>query len=111
MKQRILVLGGSGMLGSMVTDYLARDPELEVTATVRSPALRDACKSRVPEAAWILQYVLQAGFHRFHALALGATHAAHGPWAAGVEPGGDSTESRLCRKHQRAHLRGSSIIR
>src|SRR5947207_1202884 len=39
-RQRILVLGGEGMLGSMVADYLSRDPQFEVTATTRaqSPA-------------------------------------------------------------------------
>ena len=32
---KILVLGGEGMLGSMVADYLSRDPRFEVTATAR----------------------------------------------------------------------------
>lgn len=32
---KVLVLGGSGMLGSMVIDVLGRDPSLAVTATVR----------------------------------------------------------------------------
>lgn len=38
---KILVLGGEGMLGSMVADYLSRDPQFEVTATARgqSPAI------------------------------------------------------------------------
>lgn len=33
---RVLVLGGTGMLGSMVVDVLAREPRLSVTATARS---------------------------------------------------------------------------
>ncbi len=51
-KTRVLVLGGSGMLGSMVVDVMARDVGLAVTATVRSDSLRDAMASRYPEAAW-----------------------------------------------------------
>jgi dTDP-4-dehydrorhamnose reductase len=35
--KRVLVLGGTGMLGSMVADVLARDSRLAVTATTRSP--------------------------------------------------------------------------
>lgn len=34
--QKILVLGGEGMLGSMVADYLSRDQQFEVTATARA---------------------------------------------------------------------------
>ncbi len=35
MQKRVLVLGGTGMLGSMVADVLARDPRLDVVATGR----------------------------------------------------------------------------
>lgn len=35
MSSKVLVLGGTGMLGSMVVDYLSRQPGLEVTATAR----------------------------------------------------------------------------
>ena len=36
---KVLVLGGSGMLGSMVVDLLSRNGTFEVTATVRDAAL------------------------------------------------------------------------
>jgi dTDP-4-dehydrorhamnose reductase len=48
----VLVPGGSGMLGSMVADVLARDPALRVTATVRSEDLRRALETAIPEAVW-----------------------------------------------------------
>lgn len=35
-KKKVLVLGGSGMLGSMLTFYLSRNPSLDVSATVKS---------------------------------------------------------------------------
>ncbi len=38
-KTKVLVFGGSGMLGSMLVDVFSRDESLEVTATVRSEAL------------------------------------------------------------------------
>ncbi len=50
----VTVLGGSGMLGAMVTDALARDPSLRVTATVRSQTLRDHGAAKVPEATWTI---------------------------------------------------------
>ncbi len=52
MKQRVLVLGGSGMLGSMVADVLARNPGLEVTATVRTAAQAGALAAAAPGIAW-----------------------------------------------------------
>ena len=36
-KKRVLVLGGTGMLGAMVADVLARDPEITLTVTARKP--------------------------------------------------------------------------
>jgi dTDP-4-dehydrorhamnose reductase len=48
----VLVPGGSGMLGSMVADVLARDPAFEVTATVRSEDLRRALGAAIPDATW-----------------------------------------------------------
>lgn len=50
----VLVLGGSGMLGSMVVDELSRDPRLTVTATVREDGLRRTFAERYPSAAWTL---------------------------------------------------------
>jgi dTDP-4-dehydrorhamnose reductase len=48
----ILVLGGSGMLGAMVVDYLARDPSVSVTATVRDQVLMGRCKERLRRVVW-----------------------------------------------------------
>ncbi len=45
---RVLVLGGSGMLGSMVADYLSRDSRLEVSATMRTSSETEAWKARLP---------------------------------------------------------------
>jgi dTDP-4-dehydrorhamnose reductase len=45
---RVLVLGGTGMLGSMVADVLARDDGLAVTATARDPAAAPA----IPNVTW-----------------------------------------------------------
>lgn len=51
-RTRVLVLGGSGMLGSMVVDVLSRDPGLAVTATVRAEALRSALAARYGSVEW-----------------------------------------------------------
>jgi len=55
---RVLVLGASGMLGSMLADYLSRDAGLEVTATVRSPEYLDRGRRLIPDIRWT---VLDAG--------------------------------------------------
>jgi dTDP-4-dehydrorhamnose reductase len=52
--KNIVVLGGSGMLGSMVTDVLARDIGLSVAATVRSATLLEKCRERLPMVEWRL---------------------------------------------------------
>jgi dTDP-4-dehydrorhamnose reductase len=52
--RRVVVLGGSGMLGSMVTEVLARDEQVEVLATVRRPELIVACRQGVPRARWLV---------------------------------------------------------
>src|SRR5439155_15953271 len=49
---KVLVLGGSGMLGSMVADLLSRNGTFEVTATVRDAALAADFGARLPRAAW-----------------------------------------------------------
>jgi len=49
---KVIVLGASGMLGSMVTDYLARDPELTVSATVRKPELAARGRGLIPNVDW-----------------------------------------------------------
>lgn len=50
----MLVLGASGMLGSMVADVLSRDPALAVTGTVRSESLVGAVQKRLPGVEWRL---------------------------------------------------------
>lgn len=54
MSRKVIVLGGSGMLGSMVVDYLSRDSTLEVDATVRTRALAAKCRERLPGVSWLL---------------------------------------------------------
>jgi len=49
---RVVVLGASGMLGSMVVDWLCRDHSLRVTATHRSPELRQLFQDSYPSAEW-----------------------------------------------------------
>ncbi len=44
----IVVLGASGMLGSMVLDYLSTDPSLKVVCTVRSKQLGERIRERTP---------------------------------------------------------------
>lgn len=52
MKQRVLILGGSGMLGSMVVDYLARDVDLDITATTRSRKISAMCAEKHTKVRW-----------------------------------------------------------
>jgi len=54
MSKKVIVLGGSGMLGSMIVDYLSRDPGLEVTATVRTEALAAKGRERLSDVSWRL---------------------------------------------------------
>ncbi len=49
---RVVVLGGSGMLGSMVVDWLSRDHTLRVTATLRSGELRQSFQECYPSTEW-----------------------------------------------------------
>jgi dTDP-4-dehydrorhamnose reductase len=51
-KTTVLVLGGSGMLGSMVVDVLSRDAALDVVATVRSDELRRRMANVYLNVAW-----------------------------------------------------------
>src|SRR5919199_2710074 len=52
MTTKVLVLGGSGMLGSMVADLLARDEELEVAATARDAHAAGRMAGGVPTVRW-----------------------------------------------------------
>lgn len=51
---RVVVLGASGMLGSMVLDSLTRDSGLEITATVRSDELMNKSHALFPGVDWRL---------------------------------------------------------
>ncbi len=53
MSKKVIVLGGSGMLGSMVVDYLSRDPALEVAATVRTKVLAAKCGEQFSKVSWL----------------------------------------------------------
>jgi dTDP-4-dehydrorhamnose reductase len=55
----VVVIGGSGMLGSMVVDVLGREPGLRVSATVRSRAAMARLSSMFPDINWRM---LDAGF-------------------------------------------------
>jgi dTDP-4-dehydrorhamnose reductase len=50
----VLVLGASGMLGSTVTDFLCRDKELSVSATMRSPELINRASERIKNVKWLI---------------------------------------------------------
>jgi dTDP-4-dehydrorhamnose reductase len=51
---KVIVLGGSGMLGSMVVDVLSRDAALDVAATVRSDAVKGQMSRVYPDVEWIV---------------------------------------------------------
>ena len=53
MSKKVIVLGGSGMLGSMVVDYLSSDPTLEVTATVRTQVMARKYQERLHGVNWL----------------------------------------------------------
>lgn len=50
--KKILILGGSGMLGSMVCDYLESTEKYSITATVRTDELLNKCKAILPKVQW-----------------------------------------------------------
>lgn len=52
MKKEVIILGGSGMLGSMLADYLSRNNGLRVVATVRDPSILAVCAKAMPEVEW-----------------------------------------------------------
>lgn len=77
----VLVLGGTGMLGSMVTDVLARWPGIRLTATWR-PTNRNSRAVFIPGVVWVpfdavdanLEDVLSAcGHHQWIINAIGIT--------------------------------------
>jgi dTDP-4-dehydrorhamnose reductase len=51
---KVIVLGASGMLGSMMLDYLSRDSDLQLSATARSQTLIQKFQSRLDNVEWHL---------------------------------------------------------
>ena len=51
-RTNVLIFGASGMLGSMVTDFLSRDESLSVTATMRSSELIDRARKLMGNVEW-----------------------------------------------------------
>ncbi|MBX3467301.1 MAG: sugar nucleotide-binding protein [Planctomycetes bacterium] len=51
---RVVVLGGSGMLGSALLAVLCREPGLELHASARTESLARAMAARVPGVRWFL---------------------------------------------------------
>lgn len=51
--KNVLVLGASGMLGSMLVDFLSADPEIALTASVRDTTLRETFRQRFPGVRWV----------------------------------------------------------
>ncbi len=49
---RVAILGASGMLGSMVLDYFARQPSVDLLATVRSKNLLERFAQKLPNVRW-----------------------------------------------------------
>ncbi len=51
-KIKCLVIGGNGMLGSMLVDYLSKQDDIRLMATVRTPRLRYLYETKMPDVAW-----------------------------------------------------------
>ena len=51
---KVIVLGASGMLGSMVLEYLSTDSSLRLIATARSQELIQKLRTRLPDVEWRL---------------------------------------------------------
>lgn len=51
---KVLVLGASGMLGSMIVDYLDSSSNYSISATVRSSNMYDMCKRSISTVDWVL---------------------------------------------------------
>ncbi|MBN1974917.1 MAG: sugar nucleotide-binding protein [Sedimentisphaerales bacterium] len=51
-KSKVLILGASGMLGSMLADFLSRKENLSLTAAVRSPKLLDIFQKKISNVTW-----------------------------------------------------------
>lgn len=55
---KIVVLGGSGMLGSMINDFISRNSNFSITSTVRNNELMNKCKCVSPKINWEILDVL-----------------------------------------------------
>jgi dTDP-4-dehydrorhamnose reductase len=51
-RRKVLVLGGSGMLGTMLVDYLSRDPDLEITGTLRPGQPQPPGSESLVDVSW-----------------------------------------------------------
>ena len=51
-KMKVVILGASGMLGSMVAEWFSRQAAFDTAATVRTPALAEEWRRRVPSVEW-----------------------------------------------------------
>ncbi len=51
--KRVIVLGGTGMLGSMVVDVLSRSADFSVTSTTREITAAENCRHAFPSVRWI----------------------------------------------------------
>ncbi len=63
MSNKILILGGSGMLGSMLVDFLSRDKNLDICATVRDEATMELFRERLNSVNWRIFNTAAADFH------------------------------------------------
>lgn len=54
MAKRVIVLGGSGMLGSMVADSLSRSKNLSVSSTVRTEEIAAGFRRLLPQVDWVI---------------------------------------------------------
>src|SRR5438270_611042 len=53
-KNNVLILGATGMLGSMVVDVFARDPQFNTIATIRSNDSQQLMQKKYPKIKWII---------------------------------------------------------
>lgn len=51
-QRNVIVLGGTGMLGSMLVDYLSKKSDLNITATARSKAVAEILNEQFPNVNW-----------------------------------------------------------
>lgn len=68
----VVVLGGTGMLGSMVADRLSREPEFAVTATVRTEALANRGGMILPSVQWRIFDAMRASHGELREILAGA---------------------------------------